>query len=38
MATKQGMWKGVGTSEKFSIVILGLCIATLLTVLVLRIY
>jgi hypothetical protein len=36
METKPGMWKGVGKSEKLSIVLLAFCILTLVTILFFR--
>jgi len=36
METKSGMWKGVGKSEKLSIVLLAFCILTLVTILFFR--
>ena len=38
METKQGVWKGVGKSEKLSIALLAFCIVTLVTILFLRLF
>ena len=36
--TKDSLWKGVGKSEKLSIVLLAFCIVTLVTILFLRLF
>ena len=38
METRPGMWKGVGKSEKLSIVLLAFCIVSLVTILFLRLF
>ncbi|HEY6338976.1 MAG TPA: hypothetical protein VIW68_10825 [Candidatus Sulfotelmatobacter sp.] len=36
MDTKTSTWKGEGKSEKLSLLVLGVCIAALVTILILR--
>ncbi len=38
METKSAMWKGVNKREKLSLIVLGLCMAVLVTIILLRIF
>jgi len=38
METKRSLWNGVGKGEKLSIVLLGFCIVTLVTILFLKLF